>query len=117
MKKRFLDLTKVQYVDRLIIVDEIVIGLGGSQGPYTILNLRDGSTKKQIRGVRRIFTDNKGLKRFIVKDAQDKLIDVTNNKVLFKDKINPNSVEFLDEHFVVNTYKKIACVLSNSKIV
>ncbi|MFJ7183697.1 hypothetical protein [Lysinibacillus xylanilyticus] len=111
------DLTKVQYVDRLIIDDEIVIGLGRSQGPYTILNLRDGSTKEQIRGVRRIFTDNKGLKKFIVKDAQAKLIDVTNNKVLFKDKIDPKSVEFLDEHFVVNTYKKIVCYDFEGQIV
>ncbi|MFJ7889263.1 hypothetical protein ACIQYL_14390 [Lysinibacillus xylanilyticus] len=90
---------------------------GRSQGPYTIVNIRDGSTKEQIRGVRRIFTNNEGLKRFVVKDSQDKLIDVTNNKVLFKDKINPKSVEFLDEHFVVNTYEKVACYDFEGQIV
>ncbi|KOS68694.1 hypothetical protein AEA09_09170 [Lysinibacillus contaminans] len=111
------DLTKVQFVNRLIINDEIVIGLGRDQGPYTVLNLSDGSTKEQIRGVRRIFTDNEGSKRLVVKDSQDQLIDVTNNKVLFKDRINPVRVEFLDEQFVVNTYKKIACYDFEGQIV
>jgi hypothetical protein len=83
------DLKRIQTVTYLTINNEVVVGIGFDERPFTLLNIKDGSTINSYRGIRNIYSNDENTLFILQSNNRIQLSDLDTGNVYWRKDISP----------------------------